>query len=86
MAYTLKNEFVWKEIGQQVVILQFESGAYWTLNETASVIWKSLLNGMSVDQIADTVASTFDIDAESARNDVLELVKNCEERKILAAA
>jgi hypothetical protein len=83
MAYALTNEFVWKEIGQQVVVLQFESGAYWTLNETASFAWKSILEGCSADEVAGRLTKTFDVSAESAREDVRELLKNWVEKKML---
>jgi len=83
MAYTLTNEFVWKEIGQQVVVLQFESGAYWTLNETASFAWKSILEGCSIDEVAGRLTKVFDVGADSAREDVKELLKSWVEKKML---
>ena len=85
MAYTLTNEFVWKEIGQQVVVLQFETGAYWTLNETASFAWRSILEGCSVDEVAGRLTEAFDVGADSAREDVKELLRNWLEKKMLVA-
>ena len=85
MAYTLTNEFVWKEIGQQVVVLQFETGAYWTLNETASFAWKSILEGRSVDEVANQLAKVFDVGTDSAREDVKELLRSWVGKKMLTA-
>lgn len=84
MAYTLTEEFVWKEIGPQVVVLQFETGAYWTLNDTASFIWKSIVGGCSADEAAERLSEEFSISKDSARADIEEFLKDCIGKKMLA--
>ncbi len=83
MAYILTDEFVWKEIGQQVVVLQFETGAYWTLNDTASFIWKSIVEGCSADEAAERLSVEFDVSKESAQADIQEFLKDCIDKKML---
>jgi len=83
MAYTLTDEFVWKEIGQQVVVLQFETGAYWTLNDTASFIWKSMVEGCSADEAAERLAAEFNVGKDSAQADIQEFLKDCIDKKML---
>jgi len=85
MAYTLTNEFVWKEIGQQVVVVQSETGAYFTLDEPASFAWKSILEGRSVDEVANQLAKVFDVGTDSAREDVKELLRSWVGKKMLTA-
>ena len=43
MTYELSQDYLWKEIGDQVVVLHFESGRYYSLNPSGSVIWRGLL-------------------------------------------
>lgn len=83
MAYTLTNEYVWKEIGRQVVVLQYETGAYWTLNDTASFIWKAIIDGGTADQVVDRLAAEFNVSRESAQADVSEFLKDCIDKKML---
>lgn len=84
--YKLTSEYVWKEIGQQVVVLHFDSGAYWTLNDTGSLIWKSIVAGKAVDEITDRVATEYDISRDAAQADVQSFLQNCLDKKMLLPA
>jgi len=70
MPYMLSKEYLWKEIGDQVVVLHFESGRYYSLNVSGSIIWKGLLESQSQDQIVDRLCSEFDVDQRTAGEDV----------------
>jgi hypothetical protein len=83
MPYSLTNEYVWKEIGDSVVVVKYETGAYWTLNETASFIWKEVLNGTPVQGLVERVCATFDADPEVARADVDAFLDECVRTKML---
>jgi hypothetical protein len=85
MAYEITDKYVWKEVGMQVVILHYDTGVYWTLNESASSIWKALMDGCSVKEAAQRVADEFDIAMDSARSDVEVFVADCTDKKILIA-
>ena len=85
MIYKLTDEFVWKEIGNKVVILQFDTGIYWTLNDSASLMWRHLVDGRTIEETAETLMNEFDIEADSANLDIAEFVKTCIEKKMLAS-
>lgn len=86
MTYTLTNDYVWKEIGKQVVVLHYETGAYWTLNETASLIWKSTLDGLSFDEVTQRVSMEFSISPDNAQVDIREFLASCIDKKMLLPA
>jgi hypothetical protein len=52
MAYKLSKEYVWKEVGDKIVVLHLDTGHYYSLNTTGSFIWKSIMGGNSPQQIA----------------------------------
>lgn len=83
MMYSLTDDYVWKEIGRQVVVLHYESGAYWTLNDTASLIWRSILEGQSPDEVAQRLEAEFSAAPGSAKTDVQEFIQGCLEKKML---
>lgn len=86
MKYRLNEDYLWKEIGQQVVILHFQSGVYWTLNETASVIWKQLIEtNMSEQDSVQAMTQLFDIDEKTAAQDIHDFIAQCLEKKVLQA-
>jgi hypothetical protein len=73
MKYSLSKDYLWKEIGDQVVVLHFESGRYYSLNPSGSVIWKALLENQSQEEIVAGLCAAFDVDEGIAREDVLTM-------------
>jgi len=85
MAYELSRDYLWKEIGDQVVVLHFESGRYYSLNPSCSVIWKGLLENQSSDQIVAGLCKEFDVDEVIASEDVQKMTRHFLEKKFLIA-
>lgn len=83
MTYTLSKQYLWKEIGDQVVILHFESGRYFSLNASGSLIWKAVLENLPQDRIADRLCAEFDVDRETARQDTEHMVCSFVDRDFL---
>jgi hypothetical protein len=83
MAYALSEQYLWKEIGDQVVILHYDSGRYFSLNASGSVIWKAALENLPPEQIADRLCNEFDVDPETARQDIEETVRSFIDREFL---
>jgi len=83
MTYELSQDYLWKEIGDQVVVLHFESGRYYSLNPSGSVIWRGLLENQSADQIVEGLCSEFDVDEETALEDVIIMTRHFLEKKFL---
>jgi len=74
MSYSLAKEYVWKEIGDQVVVLHIETGRYYSLNHPGSLIWKGLIEGLSPDLIIERLCSVFDVDKPTAKKDTEEMI------------
>jgi hypothetical protein len=83
MAYVLSKEYLWKEIGDQVVVLHFESGRYYSLNASGSLIWKAALESLPFEQITEKLHAVFDVDHETAIQDVEQTVRSFVDRKFL---
>jgi hypothetical protein len=56
------------------VLLDEDSGEYWNLNPTGSLVLRTLLDGGSADEAAHRLTEDFAIDAETARTDVEDLL------------
>lgn len=83
MAYCLAEDYLWKELKGRVVVLNLESGKYYSLNSTGSLIWKSLLDGFSFEEIVDIICSTYTIDTENARQDAESMINDFLTKKLL---
>ncbi len=83
MAYVLTNEYMWKEINGRVVVLHFDSGKYFSLNPTGSLIWKGILNNRPMGDIVEQICSIYDVEPDTARGDVDEMVHMFQEKKFI---
>jgi hypothetical protein len=83
MAYTLSKQYLWKEVGDQVVILHFESGRYFSLNASGSLIWKAVLDNLPQERIVDRLCAEFAVDREIARQDTEHMVRSFIDRNFL---
>jgi predicted Rdx family selenoprotein len=83
MAYTLSKQYLWKEVGDQVVILHYDSGRYFSLNASGSVIWKAALENLSQEQIVQRVCDEFDVNRETAHQDIEVTVRSFVDREFL---
>ena len=66
-----------RQIGDEVVIVDTDHNRMVTLNETGSRIW-SLLNGQTVQEIADVLETKFQVERETALADTIAFL--CELR------
>ncbi len=72
--YECAKKFAWRTIDEKVVILDTTSGDYFTLNETASVVWGVLMDGHGSAEAVDRLGSMFDVDSVCAANDAANLI------------
>lgn len=83
MPYALAEEYLWKEVKDRVVVLHFDSGKYYSLNNTGSMIWKGVMDNLSRDEIVDQVCLAFDIDRSTAENDIEEMINQFLSKKFI---
>ena len=71
-----KSDWVtWKRLDtDRSVMLDMNSGNYYTLNDTATAVWELLGGRMPVDEVVSQVTRMFDVDYHKASQDVNELV------------
>ena len=71
MSYQIDPErIVWRNIGEEVVILDLQSGYYYGLNKTAALIWNRLTESKPSDVIGQEMAVVYGIPLKQAQKDV----------------
>lgn len=83
MAYVLSGEFAWKEVGEQVVVLDLDSGNYRSLNLTASLIWRCLMQRQSLEETVEALCAAFRVDPGTARRDAEEMIREFLEKGMI---
>ena len=76
----------WREIDGEVVVLDVERSHYLNLNPTGCVLWLMLAEGSTKPQLVDKLTEEFDVDEETARDDVEAFLTTCRENDLLADA
>jgi hypothetical protein len=69
--YTISEKVTWKDLGENVVVLNLFTSEYYTLNETASIIWRALVQGNSAPEIQSLLLEVFDAEPGTI-NDALQ--------------
>jgi len=72
---TATNSQVSTALGKETVILHFEKGAYFGLNEVGSTIWSRLQHPHTVQELCDAVLAEYDVEPERCFQDVVALLK-----------
>lgn len=70
----MKGEHVtWKALEGESVLLNLETGVYFTLNETGTAAWELFDGTTSLAAIGEALYARFDVLPEQARQDLLDL-------------
>ena len=81
----IKDGFVVRDImGQCVVVATGEASETFQgmikLNETGKVIWESIADGKSEEEIVDLIVSEYDVDKDHAKNSVSKFISDMKDK------
>jgi hypothetical protein len=71
--------------GREAVIVDLNTKRYYTLNETAMLIWRSLERGRTKEEIVREMTDTYDVSAEHAATSVERLLTSLAAHRLLRA-
>ncbi len=64
------NRAIWREIGDEIVVLDSATATYLSLNFSAVALWKRLDSGATPEELAAELVSAYDISPDQAESDV----------------
>ena len=76
-------EVMARQIGEETVILDLKSGAYFGLEAVGSRIWELLAAGTTLAEVCETVGGEYDVGREALERDVLELAAQLQREGLL---
>lgn len=84
----IEKEFILREIAGDYVIVPtgktaLEFNGLITVNELGAFIWKKLQQEVTEDELIQDILEEYEVDEETARNDVEEFLNKLTECKIL---
>ena len=72
-----------RELGGRLVLVNLQTGFYYTLNETATFVFQRLQDGKEPPVIVHEMAERFDVAEDTARVDLAECIDTLVEEKLL---
>jgi hypothetical protein len=76
MRATLPECVVYKKVGEEMVLLDFDRGVYYGLNPVGARVWELLAEGKTSEEIIDRLTEEFEVERTDVTNDVAELMDN----------
>lgn len=73
------------EVADGVIVMDIESGSYFSFNETGSAIWRALEAPVTPEQIVVQLCDRFEIDAAHCRAKVSEFLDHLKQNRIVEA-
>ena len=59
-----------EHVDDELIVLDKDGGNVHQLNQTATLVWKGLSEGLGIDQIAAELTRAFEVERETAISDV----------------
>lgn len=80
---TIPPQVMSRQVGDELVILDLESGTYYGLDLVGARIWELLETGSTFREVCETLVAEFDASIETIRHDAAKLLDTLCERKLI---
>ena len=83
--FTPTNNLVTSKLADELVILNMQSGVYYSLNGIGTEIWAMIENKKSVEDIQAAVLEVYKVEPERCERDLVELLVELLNKKLIVA-
>jgi hypothetical protein len=77
------KKIIQSTIGEEVVMMDMDSGFYFGMNGVGSVIWRHLSKEITLDDLIDKLMSEFNVNKQTCEADTIEFLDNLLEKNII---
>lgn len=85
MKYKINKGFISEKLDGKTVIFDSDSGMFYTFNETAAFIFKKIKSGNNEEEIVNKVIKKYQVKAEKAKKDLIDLFADLKKKKIISS-
>jgi hypothetical protein len=71
------------DLGEEVAILNLESGVYYGLSNVGAAIWNLICEPTTVAQIHESILAQYDVTSETLYNDLIDLLNQLAEAGLI---
>jgi hypothetical protein len=84
--YRIGKDISWRQIDDEIIILNLETGDYFSLNETGADILKAIAEAKSLSSLLTEQQQEFDEPAEKLEANIKNLLEDLLDNKIIEKA
>ena len=84
--YRVAKHVAARRLDDTTIVAELTDGAYFELDPVGSLIWQELASGANVDDLVARVTEVFEVDADTARSDLLAFLADLIERGLVEPA
>jgi len=84
MKYKINKGFIAQKLDNKTVIFDGEKSVLYTLNETASYVFRKIKAGWEKERIIEQVIKKYSVKKERVEEDLIQLISDLKKKKILA--
>ena len=81
--FKLNELITWRDVDDELIILELESGNYYSLNDIGRFIWLQLSADKSFAEIVSEITEEYEAGEDQARHDSYHFLKGLIEHKII---
>lgn len=81
--YRLYENVLFQKVADEVVILEPESGKYFTLDATGAFMLAQMQAGLTFAEVIDKVLACYDVERARAEHDLRKLLAEMESNKLM---
>lgn len=78
-----EDTVVWRQVGDEIMILDTGSSEYLSVNKTGAVIWPLLVEGSTMPHLVQALVAEFGVDQVTAELDAQTFVSSLDELGLL---
>jgi len=79
----INDKIIAREIHGETVLLNKESGDYFSLNTVGTEIFNCICRGMETEDTVSFLLDRYDVEYNTLKNDVISLVSELKEKEII---
>jgi hypothetical protein len=77
------TEHIETEVDGEVVLMQFSSGAFFSMDDTARAVWHEIEDGRTVQEIIEHLADVFDGEVSVIEADTVTFLRDLESNGLI---
>jgi hypothetical protein len=80
---TVKEEMAFRKVDGRLVVVNLQSGFYYSLNETATLIFELIRQRKDIPEVLQALCDTYEVPADAALRDLQECLETLVTEQLL---